>query len=89
LENMLKRVWCCIHSKMKSWSWTICCLISYSNGGRDAWVGGGKRSHVTLRHCWKRNVLLSIHVKVSRRKGCWLIINLTIMIKMTRVQLLK
>jgi len=36
--------------------------MSCSNGRRHRQVGGGKRSHATLRCCWKRNALLSIHV---------------------------
>jgi hypothetical protein len=37
-----------------------------------------------LRCCWKRNVLLLICVKASRRKGCWSTINLATMIKATK-----
>jgi hypothetical protein len=43
--------------------------MNYSNGGRHTWAKGGKKSHVALRCYWKGNVLLLIHVKVSRRKG--------------------
>jgi hypothetical protein len=42
LENMLEKVWCCKHSKMESWNWTICCPMSCSNGRRHARVGGGR-----------------------------------------------
>ncbi len=70
LENMLERVWWSICSKIESWSWTICCSMSCSNGRRHAWAKGGKRSHVAFRCCWKGNVL-SNYVKASRRNGCW------------------
>ncbi len=83
-ESMLKRVWWCRCFKTKSWSWTICCLMSCSNGRRNPWVGDGRRSHIALRCCWKRNVLLLICAKVSRRKGCWSTINLAAMIKATK-----
>jgi hypothetical protein len=49
LESMLEKVWWWRHSEMESWSWTICCLMSCSNGGRHAWVRGGRRSHVALK----------------------------------------
>ncbi len=42
--------------------------MSYSNGRKRAWAGGGKRSHDTLKCYWKGNVSLSTRVKVSRRK---------------------
>lgn len=48
-------------------------------------VGGGRRSHVTLKCCQKGKVL-STHFKVSRRKRHWSIINLTTMIQTTRTQ---
>jgi hypothetical protein len=67
-KNMLERVWWCRHSKMESWNWIICCSMSCSNGGRHAQAGGGRRSHVALKCCWKGNVLLSTHAKASRRK---------------------
>jgi hypothetical protein len=51
LENMLEKVWWCKPSDMESWNWTICCLMSCSNGGKHAWAKGGGRSHVTLRCC--------------------------------------
>jgi hypothetical protein len=87
-KNMLERVWWCRHSKMESWSWTICCPMSYSNGRRHAWVEGGKKSHVVLKCCWKGNVLL-IHDKVSKSKGHWSTINLAAMIEVTKAQFLK
>ncbi len=71
LKSMLEKVWWCRCFEMEPWNWTICCPMSYSNGGRHARVGGGRRSHATLRCCWKRNVLLSIGVKASKRKGHW------------------
>jgi hypothetical protein len=69
LENMLKMVWWCKCFKMDSWSWTICCPMSCSNGGKHAWACDGKKSHVALRCCWKGNVLFSTRVKALRRKG--------------------
>jgi hypothetical protein len=48
---------------------SICCPISCSNGRKHTRAGGGKKSHVALRCCWKGNVLLSTHVKALRRKG--------------------
>jgi hypothetical protein len=88
-NNMLKRVWWCKHSKMKSWRWTICCRMSCSKRGRHACARGSRRSHVALRCCWKRKVLLSTHIKASKRKGCWSTMNLVAMIKATRTQFLK
>jgi hypothetical protein len=41
---------------------------------------GGRKLHVVVKCCWKK-VLLSTHVKTSRKKGCWSIINLTNMIE--------
>jgi len=35
---MLEKVWWCKCSKMESWSWTICCSMSCSNGGRCMWA---------------------------------------------------
>jgi hypothetical protein len=70
LQNMLEKVWWCRRFEMESWSWTICCLMSCSSGGRHTWARGDKRSHVALRCYWKRNVLLSIHAKTSRKKEC-------------------
>jgi len=64
-------------------------LTSCSNGGKHTHVGGGRRSHATLTCCWKRNVLLLIHVKVLRRKKHWSTINLTTMTETTRAQLPK
>jgi hypothetical protein len=47
-KNMLENVWWCRHSKIESWSWTICCLMNCSNKGRYAQVEGGRRSHAAL-----------------------------------------
>ncbi len=69
LKNMLNNIWWCKCSKIESWNQTICCWMSCSNGGKHAWIQGGKRSHATLRCCWKRKVLIC--VKVSKKKGCW------------------
>ncbi len=55
-KNIMEMV--CRHSKMESWSWTICCSMSCSNEKKHAKVGGGRRSHAMLRCCWKGNVLL-------------------------------
>jgi len=52
-------------------------------------VKGSRRSHVVLRCCWKRKVLLSTRTKASRKKGCWLTMSLTTMIAITRAQFLK
>jgi len=68
-ESMFKRVWWCKCFDMESLSWTICYLMSCSNGRRHAWAKGGKRSHVTLKYCWKGNVLLLTCAKASRKKG--------------------
>ncbi len=89
LKSMLERVWWCRHFKMESWSWTIYCLMTCSNGNRHAHDEGGRRSHGALKCCWKGNELLSIRVKVSKRKGRWSTINLTTMIKATRAQFIK
>jgi hypothetical protein len=43
--------------------------------GRPTQIGGDKRSHVVLRCCLNRKVLLSTRVKASRRKGCWSTMN--------------
>jgi hypothetical protein len=79
LENMSQKVWWCRCFKMESWSWTICCPMNYSSGGRHIRARGNRKSHATLKCCWKGNVLLLTCAKVSKRKGCWLIINLPIM----------
>jgi hypothetical protein len=63
---------------------TICYSMSCSNGGRHTWVGGGRKSHVALRCCWKGNVLLLTPVKASRKTGHWLTINLVAMIEVIR-----
>ncbi len=89
LKSMLEKVWWCKCSEMEFWSWTICYRMSCSNGGTHAWARGAKRSHAVLRCCKKRNVLLSIHVKASRKKGRWSTTNLIAMIKVTRAQLPK
>jgi hypothetical protein len=49
----------------------------------NAWVGGDMKSHDAL-SCWKKKMLLLIHAKVSKRKGCWSTINLVAMIEVTR-----
>jgi hypothetical protein len=36
---------------------------------RPTWVGGDKRSHVTLKCCWNKKVLLSTCVKASNKEG--------------------
>jgi hypothetical protein len=51
LENTLERVWWCRRFEMEFWSWTICCSMSCSNGGRHARATSGRRSHVALRCC--------------------------------------
>jgi hypothetical protein len=51
-------------------------LMNCSNKGRHARIGGNKRSHVALKCCWKRKMLLSICVKALRRKKCQSIVNL-------------
>jgi hypothetical protein len=89
MKNMLKKVWWCRHSEIKFWSWTIYCLTSCSNNGIYAWIGGSRKSHATLNCCWKGKMLLSIHAKVSKRKGHWSTINLVIMIEVTKAQLSK
>jgi hypothetical protein len=59
--------------------------MSCSNGGGHVQANGGRTSQVALRCCKKGNVLLSIHTKVSRKKGRWSTINLTTMIEATKV----
>jgi hypothetical protein len=51
LKNMLERVWWCRCFEMEFWSWTICCPMNCSNGGRHKRVGGGRSSHAALRCC--------------------------------------
>jgi len=68
LESMLERVWWCKRSKMESWSWTICCPMNCSNGGKNAQARGGRKSHIALKCCWRENVLLLTHVKASKKK---------------------
>jgi len=53
-KNMLMKVWWCKHSEMESWRWTIYCPMSCSKGGKHAHAKGGKKSHATLRCCWKK-----------------------------------
>jgi hypothetical protein len=86
---MLEWVWWCKHCEMKSWNQTICCLMNCSNKRKHKRIGGGKRSHATLKCCWKEKVLLSTHAKGSKQKGRWSTINLAAMIKTTRAQLFK
>jgi len=69
LESMLERVWRWKRFEMESWSWTNCCPINCSNGRKHTLVGGGRRSHATLKCCWKENLLVSTHSKASKRKG--------------------
>ncbi len=71
---------------MECWNWTICYMMSYSNGGKHAWVRGNKRSHATLKCCWKENLLLPTRVNASKKKGHWSTINLATMIEATRAQ---
>ncbi len=33
-KSMLERVWWCRHCEMEFWSWTTCCPLNYSNGGK-------------------------------------------------------
>jgi hypothetical protein len=40
------------------------------NGRKTCTCWGSKRLQATLSCCWKRKVLLSTHVKVSRKKVC-------------------
>ncbi len=54
LNVLLEKVWWCKCFKMESWSWTICCPMSCSNGRKHAHATSGKRSHATLRCCWKK-----------------------------------
>jgi len=49
LESMLEKVWWSRHFEMESWSWTICCLMGCSNGGRHTRARGGRRSHIALK----------------------------------------
>jgi hypothetical protein len=89
LKNMLEKVWWCRLSKMKIWSWTICCPMNCSNVEKHAQVGGGGRSHVILKCYWKKKMLLLTCAKASKRKGYWSTINLIVMIKIIRAQFLK
>jgi hypothetical protein len=45
-----------------------------------------KRSHLALRCCWKRKVLLSTCAKALKSKGCWSTMNLVDMIEITKAQ---
>jgi len=83
-KNMLERVWWCKHSEMESWNWTICWLMSCLNKRGYERIGGGRRSHATLKCCWKRKLLLLTCVKASKRKGRWSTINLETMIEATK-----
>jgi hypothetical protein len=69
LKSMLEKIRWCKHFEMEFWSWIICCPMNCSNERRHVWVGGGRKSQVALKCCWRGKVLLSIHVKASRRKG--------------------
>jgi hypothetical protein len=86
LKNMLEKVWWFKCFEMEFWNQTICCPMSYSNKGTHTQVRDGRRSHAILRWCWKGKMLLSTCAKVSKGKGCWSTINLTTMIKSTKVQ---
>ncbi len=68
LENMLERVWWWKCFEMESWSWTNFCLMNLSNGRKHAHGGGDRRSHATLKCCWKENVLLWTLSKALKRK---------------------
>ncbi len=63
--------------------------MNCSKKGWHAHARGDKRSHVILTCYWKVKILLSTCVEVSRRKRCWLTINLVPMIETTKAQLLK
>jgi len=65
----------------------ICCPMSCSKGGRHVCTWNGKRSHATLKCCWKGK--LSTHVKASKKQRCWSTMNLTAMIEATKAQLPK
>jgi len=78
-----KGMWC-KHFKIKFWSRTIYCSTNYLNEWIYARVGGHMKSHDALNCCWKRKMLLLIHAKVSKRKGCWSTINLVAMIEVTK-----
>jgi hypothetical protein len=88
-KNMLEKVWWCKRSKMEFWNQTICCMMSCSKRRWHACVANNKRLQTTLKCYWKRKVLLSTHVKASKRKGCWSTINLTVMMEGTKAQLFK
>jgi hypothetical protein len=87
-KSILERVWWCKRSKMEFWSWIICCSMSCWHERKHAQTKGNRKSHVALRCYWKGNVLLSIHDKASRKKGCWTI-NLTPMTKAMKAQFIK
>jgi len=53
--------------------------MSCLKGGRHVHARGDRKSHVSLKCCWKMKVLLLICAKVSR---CWLTMNLVIMIEL-------
>jgi hypothetical protein len=84
LKSMLKKVWWCKQSKMECWSWTICCMMNCTNGGRHAWAKGNRNSHATLKCCQKGNLLSLTRAKASRRNRHLSTINLTTMIETTR-----
>jgi len=48
---------------------TICCSMNCSKKEKHALARGGRRSHATLRCCWQKKVLFSIHVKTFYMKG--------------------
>jgi hypothetical protein len=51
LENMLEKVWWCRCFEMGSWSWTICCQMSCSKGGKYTCVRSNRKSHAALKCC--------------------------------------
>jgi hypothetical protein len=51
-ESMLKRVWWCKHSEMKSWRWTICYLMNCSKGRSVATLTLGSQPKQGLARVW-------------------------------------
>jgi hypothetical protein len=51
LDDVLKKVWWCRHSKMESWSWIVCCPMNCSNKRKHVWIGGNRKSHVAFKCC--------------------------------------
>jgi hypothetical protein len=48
-RSMLERVWWCKWFEMKSWSQTICCLMSCSKRRKHTHVEGGRRLYLALK----------------------------------------